>query len=311
MKARLMFVHALTPLHAGTGQGVGVIDLPVAREKATGLPYLPGSSVKGTLRDEFAPEGDEERNRDSLRVRIFGPETNRADEHAGAVQFTDQTLLLLPVRSLAGTFGWVTAPYVLERLSRDARVAGVGGVPADVPRPGDNGGAVVTADSALVQDGAGGKIYLEDLDLTSDAGQASAAGAWAGWLGTRIFPEDADWRRSLASRICVVHDDVFGFLLDTATEVSARIKMDDDSKTVDKKTGGLWYEESLPAETVLYGLTLAFPNECTVVNGERLTADAVLDHVRSRLSGALQFGGKATIGRGICRVLMGGAEAGA
>lgn len=308
MKARLMLVHALTPLHAGAGQGVGVIDLPVAREKATGLPYLPGSSVKGTLRDEFAPEEDEERNRDSLRVRIFGPETNRADEHAGAVQFTDQTLLLLPVRSLAGTFAWVTAPYVLERLSRDARAARAASVPADVPRPADEGLAVVTADSAIVQKGHGGKIYLEDLDLTPDAGQP-AAPAWADWIGARLFPDEADWRRSLASRFCVVHDDVFGFLLDTATEVSARIKMDDDSKTVDKKTGGLWYEEALPAESVLFGLTLAFPNERTVINGERLSADDVLEHVRSRLGGALQFGGKATVGRGICRVLMGGAEA--
>ncbi len=51
MQARLLFTHALSPLHAGTGQGVGVIDLPIAREKATGLPFLPGSSVKGTLRD--------------------------------------------------------------------------------------------------------------------------------------------------------------------------------------------------------------------------------------------------------------------
>ena len=46
----LSFVHALSPLHAGTGQGAGIIDLPIAREKATGLPYLPGSSLKGTLR---------------------------------------------------------------------------------------------------------------------------------------------------------------------------------------------------------------------------------------------------------------------
>ena len=51
MNAQLLFTHALSPLHAGTGQGIGVIDLPIAREKATGIPYLPGSSLKGTLRD--------------------------------------------------------------------------------------------------------------------------------------------------------------------------------------------------------------------------------------------------------------------
>ena len=51
MEALLLFVHALSPLHVGIGQGVGLIDLPIAREKATGLPILPGSSLKGALRD--------------------------------------------------------------------------------------------------------------------------------------------------------------------------------------------------------------------------------------------------------------------
>ena len=32
------FIHALSPLHPGVGQGVGGVDLPVAREKATGIP---------------------------------------------------------------------------------------------------------------------------------------------------------------------------------------------------------------------------------------------------------------------------------
>ena len=35
MAVKLMFVHALSSLHAGTGQGVGTIDLPIARERAT------------------------------------------------------------------------------------------------------------------------------------------------------------------------------------------------------------------------------------------------------------------------------------
>ncbi|NTV66007.1 MAG: type III-B CRISPR module RAMP protein Cmr4, partial [Oscillochloris sp.] len=37
MTTHMLFTHALSPLHPGTGQGVGVIDLPIAREKATGL----------------------------------------------------------------------------------------------------------------------------------------------------------------------------------------------------------------------------------------------------------------------------------
>ena len=64
MDAKLLFTHAFSPLYAGTGQGVGVIDLPIAREKATNLPYLPGSSLKGVLRDACDP---------AYQVKIFGP----------------------------------------------------------------------------------------------------------------------------------------------------------------------------------------------------------------------------------------------
>ena len=45
--ARLLFIQALSPLHAGTGQSIGAIDLAIARDRATGFPYLPGSSLKG------------------------------------------------------------------------------------------------------------------------------------------------------------------------------------------------------------------------------------------------------------------------
>src|SRR5437870_13133969 len=114
MNARLLFIYAISPLHAGTGQGVGVIDLPIAREKATGIPFLPGSSVKGTLRDLC---------KDPKKEDVFGPETTNADEFAGAAQFADQRLLMLPIRSLAGTFAWVTSPYLLKRFLRDAKDA--------------------------------------------------------------------------------------------------------------------------------------------------------------------------------------------
>ena len=105
MNARLSFVHALSPLHAGVGQGVGIIDLPTAREKATGLPFLPGSSLKGALRARCT-------DKDECN-KVFGPEPSNIDSNenqASAVQFSDQRLLLLPIRSLAGTFAWVHLP---------------------------------------------------------------------------------------------------------------------------------------------------------------------------------------------------------
>lgn len=101
MAATSVFIHAITPLHAGTGQGVDVIDQPIARERATQLPLLPGSSIKGVLRDRY----DEDRiGSDAERLALFGPRTESAADFAGALQFSDARLLLFPVRSMASTF---------------------------------------------------------------------------------------------------------------------------------------------------------------------------------------------------------------
>ena len=40
MNTHILFLHALSPLHPGTGQGVGSIDLPIARERSTGNKLL-------------------------------------------------------------------------------------------------------------------------------------------------------------------------------------------------------------------------------------------------------------------------------
>ncbi len=286
MNAKLLFVHALTPLHPGTGQGIGVIDLPVARETATGLPYLPGSSFKGVLRDRA--------NGQSWRNAVFGPNTDNASDYAGAAQFTDMRLLLLPARSLAGPFAWVASPFVLRRFARDCKAVGLSNVPGDV-RITDNEKALLTGQSVLKV--TGNQIVLEDLPLTQDNANADA---WAEFLAGQLFPNDTDWQDTLKKHLCIVADDVFSFLLETATEVVARIKLQDNSKTVQK--GGLWYEELLPAETVLAGLIAAQPVEKT-----ELEAGQVLDKVGELLKNPVfQFGGSATVGRGLCRLVMAG-----
>jgi len=292
MTTHLLFTHALSPLHPGTGQGTGVIDLPIAREKATGLPYLPGSSLKGALRGACPDKTAEEKQ---LKTAVFGPETNAAHEHSGSVQFADQRLLLLPVRSLAGTFAWVTSPYVLRRFARDVRDAGNADFTLAIPDPQHNkeaSAACITANSALAIDR---KVYLEDLDLIAQ--EDAATDSWVNWLALRIFHNDQDWRTMLIERFCVIHDDLLSFLLNTATEITARIRLDEQKKTVDK--GGLWYEEALPTETILSGLMLAAPpREAKIEDKE------VLAVIRGCAEKPLQLGGKATVGRGLCRLIL-------
>src|SRR5437868_8618257 len=161
MNAQLTFVHALSSLHAGTGQGVGVIDLPIAREKATGIPFLPGSSLKGSLRAHC--------NKKEC-TDVFGPETldiSSDSNQASAAQFSDQRLLLLPVRSLAGTFAWVTSPFVLRRFARDLRDISFTS-PTSIPQPQAYNQCYIAGNTSkiTITQGNNKKVVLEDLDLT-------------------------------------------------------------------------------------------------------------------------------------------------
>ncbi len=309
MRTRLVLVHALTPLHAGTGQAVGAIDLPIARERPTGVPIVPGSSIKGALR---AREEDK-----AWQKAIYGPETQDASDHGGAVQFSDVHTVLLPVRSLAGTFAWVTSPYLLSRFARDAREAGIalGAVPV-----------VATLASCLLAKGSvlpvpvdrTPKVILEDLDLSPSGtdSDASALAAIATTLGTALFPdaagatpeqktENAASRTALTARLCLVHDDAMSYLLESATEVSARIRLDPQKKTVAR--GALWTEEALPTETVLAGVAVA---SRVTRDGKEYSPDDLFGQIAKTATGLVQLGGKATVGRGNCRVTLSQGKAG-
>lgn len=285
MSVQLLFVHALSPLHAGTGQSVGAIELAIARDRATGFPYLPGSSIKGPLRDRA---GSEHVN------ALFGPPTKDAADHAGALVFGDANLLLLPVRSIAGTFAWVTSPYLLQRFARDCQEAKV--APPPVPTPSKMGACLVAKASKLqVTQRQSKQVIFEDLEFEPQ--ESDQVDQLAKELGASLFPGELAWQESLMQRLCVVHDDVMSFLSQHATDVVARVALKDDSKTVDN----LWHEESLPTESILVSLVQAVPNGKTGMDTGQLLAA-----LRSVASGTIQLGGKATVGRGRCRLLLQG-----
>jgi CRISPR-associated protein Cmr4 len=302
MTTCLTLVHAMSPVHAGTGQSVGAIDLPIARERPTGIPLVPGSSIKGALRARSFARGEAAKQ---ITRDVFGPETAESSEHAGSVQFSDVQLLLLPVRSVRGTFAWVTSRFLLQRFARNAKEAGVelGALPGQP----QEGGCVVVGQTLTVP---AGKVVFEDLDFTVEPGQGAALGAFVEKLGKLLFPDGStdaeEWRNSLRNRICLIHDDMMAFLLETGTEVSAHIRLDEDTKTVAQ--GALWYQESLPAESVLTGIVVA--SSVNAANGRsKREAVELIDHVKDLAKGIVQLGGKATVGQGSCFVHIAGGGA--
>jgi CRISPR-associated protein Cmr4 len=296
MKTQLTLVHALSPLHAGIGQGAGVIDLPIAREKATSIPYLPGSSIKGALRTRLWQDEKLEQYRG-----IFGSDTSDIDNtYASSVLFSDQRLLLLPVRSIAGTFAWVTAPYVLNRFTRDLAETQVEPLAFAIPSLA-NVEDCLTIESSQLKPSGKNIVYLEDFDLEaqSKSKDVEHLTTWAEWLGKQLFPgeQEAFWRMALTRRLCLVHDDLFQFMCQHTTEIITRIKLQDESKTVD--SGGLWYEEALPTESILTGIAFITPVKKSEFSEEKITKT-----LAALTTQTLQLGGKATVGRGMCRVRL-------
>lgn len=298
--ARLLFVHALSPVHIGTGQALGAVDLPLAREKTTGFPYVPGSSLKGVLRDVARGRGKNE-----TMLQLFGPERDDASAHAGALAVGDAQLLLLPVRSLVGTFGWLTAPFLLRRLARDASAARLPAPP--IVEVEATGRARLGTETVVKHDN---KVIFEDLDL--QATTEKTVTELAKWLGERLFtgPDAEGWRAMLAKRLCVVHDDAFAFFSQHGTEIVTRIAIDPDVKTV--KKGALWTEEHLPSESVLVSLVEAQPLVNAPTRDRKsswsITPGAALDDLRTLLEHPVQVGGDASTGRGRCRLELSGGE---
>ncbi len=287
MNVRLLFLHALSPIHCGTGQAAGGIDLPIARERPTNIPLVPGSTLKGTLRARSKPE-------QHLHAAVFGPDTEHASDHAGSVQFSDANLVFLPVRSICGTFAWATSPYLLRRLLRDAAEAGASALgKAEIPQPKSVDAICVTGDTLK----AGDKVVFEDFDFASV--KEPHVAMIAKEVATHVFAEGD--RQFFIDRVCVLHDNVMSVLLRTGMEVAARNRLDPETKTVER--GALWTEEALPIESILAGVVAATP---VVKKGGAAApnAEELLEYVQKLAAGHMQVGGKATVGRGLCRITV-------
>ena len=284
-----VYWQAITPVHSGTGQtSASVIDLPIAREKATHYPVLPASSIKGVLRNG---EGLKKEERDSITEgdKVFGyvnKKTGKLDEQGNEVResrasdltFTDARLLCLPVRSYAGTFAYVTCPHILKRLDRDREALGLAKLFGMALTVKDTA-ASVCPDSALVHSS---KVLFEDIDL--EAANSAEAQKIAQAIASAAGLSD-----DFAARFAIVSDDIFAYFSETATEVSAHVSLKSDTKTVDKEKGGLWYEEAIPAEALFASFVISAAGQFEALSRP-----------------FIQLGGKGSVGKGLLKITVEG-----
>ncbi|WP_456371337.1 type III-B CRISPR module RAMP protein Cmr4 [Thermodesulfatator atlanticus] len=276
---RICLLYAITPVHAGAGQALKAVDLPIQRERHTAWPMVQASGIKGAIRDWCENTWQKNGFDKDLADRIFGPQGE--DEHfAGAVTVTDARLLLFPVRSNVAPFVHVTCPAVLKRFREELALLGQEGL-KEISLPPVEGFIPLKGEFSEE------KILLEDMVVKKENNSAQKNVSW--------FNQNI----SAAEKIALVSDEVFGYLVRTATEVQAHIAIDDATGTA--KEGSLRYQEYLPADSLLYFLAF-FAEERKPNKKSKLFANDVANLVTNAVSTHLQIGGDFTLGKGICRV---------
>ena len=286
MNQKLLYIFTRTPLHVGAGSSVGAIDQPIQRERHTGFPIIPGSSIKGVLADQgnaTDEDGriilDKERNNATKRTEdgafLFGQGAGKDGDqgNAGAISFGEAQLLAFPIRSAKGCFAWLTSPLALERWKR---ISGINISVPKAPKPnkayfnekllGQKIGNNTTA-SALFED----YVFFHEAEFEAAKTLASS------------IKVDGLWSDLAAEHLVLVSDETLSHFARTACEVAQHVVIDDETGTA--KDGLLFNQENVPAETLFFS-TLTESKQGAL---EKLT-----------IPNPIQLGGDATTGLGFC-----------
>ncbi len=340
-KAVPFFIHTISPLHAGSGSDLGIVDLPIQRERHTSFPRIEGASLKGAMREKFSEllkgtcnkdcecayqekyQDDESYKRLIAKFTklkdnskeycraiqlTFGPESDNGEDGAGALGFADARILFFPVKSVKGVFAWITCPKVLKQFETDMKLCeDINFTLDDEFKTISDGNCIISNCSEIKLDNkvdGKDKIILEEYAF--DAVEKDKV--------NNIFNNVEnipyfDWDQ-LKKKLVILSDDDFKDFVNLSTEVATRIRIDPETGTVAR--GALFTEEYLPAETVLYSMALA--HDVFRKDKSNLPIDGYQDVLKFFEKGLLndkkeaymQIGGNTTIGKGIIRITIGG-----
>ena len=312
------FLIAQTPVHPGSGSDLGVIDLPIQRERHTGFPKIEASGIKGVFREAYS---DRTIMKKEILDIVFGPD--QGDGHQSAVGFVDARILFFPVKSVKGSFAWVTCLDVLAKFQEILNFADV--------KIKDEDGAInlcssdliencITENSVIsVQNNHATSVVLEEYPATVTENPLLTR--FATWFSGHVLQDGAlvYQKEKLKTSMVVLSAEMFTKFVKYSTEVIARTRIDSETGTV--KTGALWYEEYLPVETILYSTVLA--SQPMMSSGDLTVKvkdleekdrekglcldknpDGVMELVTQNFPSIIQIGGNATIGKGFMRPVL-------
>lgn len=278
----MVMIKAITPIHAGMGRTIGLIDMPIQREKQTGIPKIEGSTIKGCMRKLCRLGNNKEKhNIESL----FGPENG--NDNASILSFSDAKLLFYPIITTDGIFAYVTCPYLLDRYHRDISMISKEQCEFRTCPKIDEGKCI-----SLKKDG------NNSIKNAEEEGKMVILDEYS----FKNLNIDKDMQYNIENidkcelhddkKIVIICDNDFMELLTLCRDVITRNRIDESTGVV--KKGGLFTEEYLPTESVLYTLIL----RNGVIADDTKGYDKYLDN----LPDYAQIGGNVTIGKGIVKL---------
>lgn len=281
---RVGYLYSLAPIHCGGEGDLGNI-LEIAREIHTNFPYIPGSSLRGSLRDEVKyadPDGE------AIANRLFGKEldVDKGEMGVHQVWFGDARLLWVPMRTMAlegsgDAFTWVSC----HSLIRDHALVSRQSIPAFRKYPvGTRKGTYWVADSKI------------EVELMSEPEKSATQlqGDWADSL-------KGDVKSTWDNNRLVLPDSDFEILMEHSlwTQIRNKIQDKDDANTSQGSAEVFWTDVCIPRDTIFYfswGYNL-LKDKPDKPNSNKVTSK---DHqtLLEIMKGLLQVGGQANVGRG-------------
>jgi CRISPR-associated protein Cmr4 len=321
--AKPLFLICETPLHVGSGSDLGIVDLPIQRERHTNFPKIESSSLKGALREAFEsafnsktfnkPDDNDvkihrvfgfddgslsEAQKTQLKTHFKNSKNEDQTQFSGALALTDARLLLFPVKSLYGVFAWITCPRVIKKFIEDLGLTDLQFTLSEVSS------AMVANGSTLF--GNGQKMQLEEFVFSkvNPVNTDNEVNKLGKWLSEKVFTEMGNyWKEKIKTDIVVLDDNDFRDFVTLSTEVITRTKINNATGTV--QDGALFSEEYLPAESVLYSLAMfadEFSAKETKMNAAN-TQQFFVDGLKAN-NNIVQVGGNATLGKGIVKTKL-------
>jgi CRISPR-associated protein Cmr4 len=309
MTTKLLYLFTRTPLHVGAGSSVGAIDQPIQRERHTGFPIIPATSLKGSFADQWPVTL---KDKDSGLVRITSQKAGEKhqidqidpsgaawlfgsdDAHvsfSGALRFSEARLLAFPIRSARGSFAWITCPLILQRARRDGVILG------DIPKEPTDDEAIFKPTGPLA---ISGKIVLEEYCLNGNG--EPYPGNIADEIADLMPAEEVF--QSVSERFVIVSNGTMSHFVMTACEIAQHVRISDETGTAEGT--GLFNQENVPADTLFYSVVSATKSRVPHAEFSAKTADDALNAFTAKVTTGkpFQFGGDASTGLGFTSVTL-------